>query len=796
MGRSLLALLQVSSRWRVVLLNLVLVAALLLYAFVANHHFPIRHWLFLSYARAWAAGLVFIASALCAGIAATGWLLGTRSQPLLRLGERLVVSFAVGVWIFVAGLFVAGLFGLIGRVFFFAWPLLLIAIGARPALRQLQAARRHLRASGIGGFALIRPRGPLEVTAAVLILLSLVAIYLQVITPLNLGADAHWYHLPMAEHYATQGRISAFAEGWYLGAYPQLASLIYTWAFLAPGDLFDHATLASHLEWFLFLATLASVAPLARRLAGRRLPYAGAVVFAFPGLFLYDSSLLTMADHVLGFWVIPIAVALLALGRHFTIRLAVVAGVVTSGALLTKYQGIYVFVPAAMAVVGLGVRQLVRRASFASAALPVLAFAGALLVASSPHWLKNLIFYGDPLYPLLHKYFPARPFHARAAEILDKSYFPPQFALTGTPLQKVLRTAAALFNFSFVPHDWHGFHGDRPVFGSLLTLLMPALLFVRAPRRLWLTIVGIHVGLAVWFVTSHQDRFLQGLMPLMAACTAAGGALLWRLRPARGPLIALFGYQLIACADIYFIRTHAMIGDTPFKAAVDHIADGHKGRYRERRHLWGTLEDLGRVIPKGARVLVHDFTEKLGLGAPAVVDGTEWQGAIDYLALPRTRDVLALWRRLGVTHAAWRPNRGGMSPETLAREAVFAVTLVRHGEGFTEVGGYGFAALASDGRQTDGTGQSKDFLIAWLGCRGDPTTGVYTPAGMEKKTVLREIGPIELAASPADALRDAQAIVLRPDCPGLEGAIAVIGQGFRKMVTAGDVALWTRTPAP
>ncbi|HEY0706359.1 MAG TPA: hypothetical protein VGG33_06160, partial [Polyangia bacterium] len=501
---------RLSSRLRVILLNVVLVAALVLYVLVANHHFPVRHWLFVTYARAWAAGLVCLGSALCVGLAATQLLLGTRTQPLLRLGERLVVSFAIGIWIFVAGLFVAGLLGWLGRPFFFAWPLLLIAVGAKTTWRQLEAARRHLNRFG---FALIRPRGPLEVAAAFLILLSLVAIYLQVITPANLGADAHWYHLPMAEHYATQGRISAFAEGWYLGAYPQLASLLYTWAFLAPGDLFDRATLASHLEWLLFLATLASVAPLARRLiaAPRRLPYAAAAVFAFPGLVLYDSSLLTMADHVLGFWAIPTVVALLALGRHHTVRLAVLAGVITSGALLTKYQGLYIFVPAALAVLGLGIRQLLRRGSFVSAAGPVVAFGAALLIASSPHWLKNLVFYGDPLYPLLHKHFAAHPFHARAAEILDKSYFPPQFALTGTPLQKVLRTAAALFNFSFVPHDWHGFHEDRPVFGSLFTLLLPALLFVRAPRRLWLTIAGVHVALAVWFVTSHQDRFLQGV---------------------------------------------------------------------------------------------------------------------------------------------------------------------------------------------------------------------------------------------------------------------------------------------
>ena len=306
-----------------------------------------------------------------------------------------------------------------------------------------------------------------EVAAAALLLISLVAVYLQVITPINLGADAHWYHLPVAEHYARAGRIGPFVEGWYLGAYPQLASLLYTWAFLAPGQLFDRVALASHMEWMLFLATLASVAPLVRRLTGGlRVPYAAATVFAFPGLFLYDSSLLTMADHVMGFWAIPCAFALLLLGRRFEVRPAVLAGLMTAATLLTKYQGSYFAVPASLVVLALAVFQ---RRSLRGRIFPVLAFGIAVLVGFAPHWLKNLIFYGDPMYPLLHKYFPSRPFSPAAAEILKHSYFPARFALTGTPAQQAWKTFAALFNFSFIPNDWDGFHRERPVFGSLFT---------------------------------------------------------------------------------------------------------------------------------------------------------------------------------------------------------------------------------------------------------------------------------------------------------------------------------------
>ena len=115
-------------------------------------------------------------------------------------------------------------------------------------------------------------------------MLCLVAVYLQVMTPLNVGGDSYWYHLPIAEHYATSGAIRPFAEGWYLGAYPHLASLLYTWASMSPGDLFNHVTLSSHLEWALFLATLGGVGALARRLlGGTRVPFAGVAVSCFPG---------------------------------------------------------------------------------------------------------------------------------------------------------------------------------------------------------------------------------------------------------------------------------------------------------------------------------------------------------------------------------------------------------------------------------------------------------------------------------------------------------------------------------
>ncbi len=61
--------------------------------------------------------------------------------------------------------------------------------------------------------------------------LALAVVYLSIMVPENAAFDARSYHLPIAEHYATWGRIGRFPEGWFAGALPHLASWLYTWPF-------------------------------------------------------------------------------------------------------------------------------------------------------------------------------------------------------------------------------------------------------------------------------------------------------------------------------------------------------------------------------------------------------------------------------------------------------------------------------------------------------------------------------------------------------------------------------------
>jgi hypothetical protein len=749
---------------------------LVIFARTANEHYPLRHWLLFVYARLWLLGLTFLLVSLAAGWQLLGWLLPEPAAP----DERLVVALALGVLVFVWGIFLFGIFGWLGTPVFVGWPAALLAFGGPKLVRDFRRAWRRLRPFG---FRLLQPRTTIEAAAAAALVVGLVAIYLPVITPANVSFDALWYHLPIAEQYATSGRIRPFAEGWYLGAIPQLASLVYTWAFMSPGGLFEHVALAAHLEWFLFLATLAGVSVLTRRLLGGvRAPYAAAALFLFPGIFLYDSGLALMADHVLAFWAAPLALALLRLRRWFKPREAVVAALMTAGAALTKYQSSYLVTAAIVGVVFWTVRR--RRL------MPLAAFAGTGILATSAHWLKNLIFYGDPLYPFLHSVFPSHPFREGGERFISTDHLAVQFALHGTLAFKLRATLKALFTFSFIPHDWPAFHGERPVFGSLFTLLLPVLLFVRAAPELWLVTVGAHLGIAIWFMTSHEDRYLQALLPWMAACTAAFLALAWRkgTRPVRGALVALVAFQIAWGADLYFLPSHAMIGESILKRTIDHLAAGHQKRYEERFRMGG-LEDVAPALPKGAKVLLHEFCEKFGIGKPTVADLDEWQLGIDYFKSATPQDTYALWRRMGVTHVVWKTERNASSYEQVAREAVFFHALQVYGEEPRAYGSYLLSALKLGPTPP---GAATPTRVAWLGCEADPPTGIYIPANVNLRKPERAIAPLDLANDAAPALAAASVAILRANCPDMAAAAAELNGSFRRVLGAGAVSLWLR----
>ncbi|MBN1608619.1 MAG: hypothetical protein JW940_18460 [Polyangiaceae bacterium] len=629
---------------------LVAVVALGVAKFVSavDTHYPVQQWLFWRYTAYWAVAAVFALACQLAGGAVV-----RRAGVALPRAEGAVLAFAAGLYVFFLAMFVGGLLHLYGEAFAVILPLALCAVGLPGALRPARTfwsvLVRWLRQP-------VRFRSPLAVVIAVLGLIGVVLVYLPILSPDNASADAHWYHGSLAEHYVALGGIERTPEGSFVACHPHFATIIYTWAFLLPKTLlFDRIEIAAHLEFVVFLWTLAGVGVLAARLVPRReVGVAWAAVFLFPGLFLYDSSLNLGADHFLAFWGAPIFLALIRAWERLSVRHCLLLALVLAGAALTKYQALYLIAFPTVAVVlraamlSFGRDSVQRRQAWIGTLL-VLA-AAALL--TTPHWLKNAIWHHDPFYPQLHEYLPSRPWVRDASVYFDTVFRDNLWRPTGSLAERLRATVVALYTFSFEPNDWSAFHGAVPVFGSLFTLTSFCVPLLGASRRLWGLVAITYGGIFIWYWTSHQDRYLQAMVPWMAAATAAVVIRLWNSGWAtRAAVSALVSLQIVWGSDVPFIPARG--GTTPYKAIIDLFSTGYQQNYSQRLDTYAPWPAVAEHLPRGAKVLVHDNPGPLGLGRAFVTDFTGWQGGISYSAYGTPDRIDRALRELGVSNVLW-----------------------------------------------------------------------------------------------------------------------------------------------
>ncbi len=289
-------------------------------------------------------------------------------------------------------------------------------------------------------------------------------------------------------------------------------------------------------------------------------------------------------------------------------------------------------------------------------------------------------------------------------------------------------------------------------------------------------------------MTAHEDRYLQALLPAMAACAAAGLMLVWRRgRAARAGALVLVAAQAIAIADVPFYRVHGMLGDSPLKGFVDWVSLEQGGHYDDQLRVWGDLQrnDVSRLVPKGSKLLTHHFTEKLGAGIPSVVDGKGWQGAIDYLTLATPEATLALWKSLGITHVWWDQSLPGRDNDVMAREAVFQRAAATYVPGTQTINHYQFGAIVPVVRPEVARSATR---IAWIGCGGDVPTGIYDPRGFAEGRDAVDRG---LTVRPA--LSGANVVLKRGNCPMPAPEVGdALNMQFVQRDNVGDVTVYVR----
>jgi hypothetical protein len=752
-------------------LPLSLLVAAVIFAWVVHAHYPIPRWLFFRYAGAWLRVLFLSLGCLAAGSA----LLARGFGASLTLVERLTLGLPVGVFVFGLGVFGLGVTGLVEATLLL--PLLFLALGWRRLQDDGRRIWRHVfhrrvpRVSAAGLFVFLA--GALGVTV----------LYAQVLSPQATSFDVRWYHAPLAQRYALSGGVVRLEEGFWLGAYPQLLTYIYTWVFVMPGALFDRLATCIALEVLLFVATLAQIPVLLRRLLpGVSVRFSWVVLLFFPGIYLYDSNLHGGADHFAAFFAVPIALAAQRAFVRFTPARTLLFALFLSAAALTKYSAACIVVPAALAMVARAIHLAVTTRSTSSLrALGILV--GASVVLTAPHWLKNWLWYGDPLYPALHAYFDARPWNPDAIH----DYVSLTKVARSAPMASagLLQALEASVTFSFVPNDWDVLHRDWPVFGSLFTLTIPCLPFLRGARRLLPLYAAAMAAVVVWYLLNHFDRLLQPVLPWMAAATGGALALLWRAGPhLRWAAVPLLAIQCIWGLDVPFIRTHNLIHDSSLRHSMAFLATGFEQK-PNRLRLFEPFSTIGASLPKDAVVLVHDQFRILGLDRNWVTDRV--QGRINYGRLLTPAAIHRELVALGVTHVLY--NADSVKRDSLAGDLAFLRYAENYTLGHAHHGNYVVAKLPALAPPDD-AGSPRD-LVALFGCDDRYESGFHELRSLalpDSNESLSGKPPLEQELTLEAARAGAELVVIDKECrKGL-----ALGDTFQKLGTRGKTVLYAR----
>ncbi|MDX2018738.1 MAG: hypothetical protein SF187_00750 [Deltaproteobacteria bacterium] len=635
--------------WRSAAIFLLALAAAVWLHHVFAAVVPSASWLAWDLLRLWAWQLVLSAACVSAGVAVLAWADAKEGASW----EVMALGFPIGLVIFSVGFYLLGYVrGFVPWVAV-AWPVLLIVCGARSLWLQLRAPQPEQAA------ALTRALS-LQLVMWLCGGMGVGLAYLGVLSPDSINYDAAWMHLVIAQDYARAGRVIPFYGDW-VKSVPHLASVLHTWDFVVPG--LGQAKplrwmMSLHTEFTVFVWTLVGIAAAVNMVVGRVVRGAWTAMFLFPAILAYDSNMGGAADHILAVFAVPLVWFGMLVAKRFAWRLCAVWGCVAGGALLVKLQAVYVIAPVASYLCvcwlvhvwrlwrGGALRARVVAALFVRlATMPVLA-----MVVFAVHALPNWLVHHNPLYPLAQDIFVhSRPRVAGAVTQVkylfgDWQAHPP--AELGT---RLIEAVKLLWSFSFTPH--YSFQKNVPITGSLFTLCLPFLLFVRANRRVWSLAGFALAAVFAWAMTYWVDRNLQVFMPLLVVVTAVLLCLAWQTgRVAKAGVVVLVAMQLVAAGDVWFSgmdRIHGAI--TLIRSSAEARADRRYATYR------APYITLGEALPPKAVVLLHNEHGSLGIDRKVLIDWAGFQGLIDYRTMNSVRDLWNTYRRLGVTHVVFGP---------------------------------------------------------------------------------------------------------------------------------------------
>ena len=464
-----------------------------------------------------------------------------------------------------------------------------------------------------------------------LALLLLFAIFglalLQALTP-PWDYDSLMYHLVGPRLFLDAQRIYPVPDIWYVNG-PFNAELLYTVGMGFGDDVFPK------LMHYLFgLLAVAATWVVARRWVGGAVGWLSAcVLVGIPTLPVWASfAYIDLAWTVFEFLALA---CVLEWWDGEDDRWLILAGLYSGLAMGTKYIAV-----AGLGLLGLAVLWRARHAGWPSIVRSALAIGVPALLVSLPWYLKNLIWFGNPVYPL---YLGGPEWSARRLE-LYMGY------LNSFGAGKGILSALALPWNVYAQHERFGTVMNLIDMPNLLFLLLFTYPFLRKNRIVTL-LLGISAArIGIWFVGSQQLRFLLPIAPAMAI---AGAYVIDRIaalqRERRWPLPTLLPALAVGLLSVTLFYQLVMVRQfRPFLAPL--------GLETRSEFLNRMVKDfaVGRMarelLPEGSKVLLIGDGRGYYCLPACLPDPDHYRWSAEIADLPSDASLTGWLARVGATH--------------------------------------------------------------------------------------------------------------------------------------------------
>lgn len=280
------------------------------------------------------------------------------------------------------------------------------------------------------------------------------------------------------------------------------------------------------------------------------------------------------------------------------------------------------------------------KASFRISSLFIPVIFGVIAVAAaSPAYIKNLVYSGNPFFPLFYDVFGGKFLNSTVS-----SYF---FIETDYGTGRGLLSFLLLpWNMTMDPLKFVELLGIGPLFLAFV----PLVIFVKKNRALIFTLAAGLLCLVAWFLASQALRYVIYALPLFSIIAACVIFSLSAVQGFSGKALRYFIAVVIAAVLIFNTallfganakQVPAALGVIPEEVFYERLNDGN---------IYGVCRFANSNLPANAKILLLYENRGYHCDIPYILGDPREQAYIDYSAISTAGAYAARLKEIGVTH--------------------------------------------------------------------------------------------------------------------------------------------------